>query len=187
MTATTTLTRGGMSNSLDTNITSFHSSIGTTIFGYFHIRRNDAMYECRTPMSKIESYLKCSLDDNTFTLLSALPTNQRPSQMVILFSSDEQRVIYRRNVLQRIERLQRGSSSRGIRVVALDLDDMVRSTIEQGIQNGSIPARRNNNFYLFRCHMAIRIDPRIRFRLFQRRGIVCPNCTNITQQLIEMF
>jgi hypothetical protein len=161
------------------------------IIGHFHIRRNDAIQECDTSLEKLKSYLNCSLPEALSFLSSKEQNEHRSSLVVVLVSTDEQDDQYRRDVLQLIEDVQpqQPPSQQGrtinssIRIIAMDLDGMVHSLIQEAVAVGTMPARSDNQFYIFQCEQAVRKDPRIQFLLFQRRSS-CPACTNVTHQLM---
>jgi hypothetical protein len=139
------------------------------IVGFLHIRRSDCLDLCNSSLERIDSYLNCSLRQ-----LLVAPPRHPPHAALLLLSSDERDVHYRRTVLEYI---------RDQHVTAIDLDDVVQTVVDQAIRNGTIPPWRRNNFYTFQCVVAIRYATQlIHFRLAQRPG-ACGDCTNVTSQL----
>lgn len=152
------------------------------LLGYFHIRRQDAKNECDTSLSNIEAYLNCSLGD----AVSVLTRINSLKRIVVLFSSDEQDKTYREGAIRLVERLQHRSSSINASVTALDLDHLIEVAIQNEVENGRIPAWRNNNFYVFQLVLTIGYNESLtRFHLEQRRRLACGGCTNVTAQLVE--
>ena len=58
------------------------------MYGYFHIRRGDAIEECDTSIEVIQQFLECSLNG----------TEHSGKDITILLGSDEQDMYYRQNI-----------------------------------------------------------------------------------------
>ena len=124
-------------------------------FGIFHIRRGDAIGDCDTSVRKISSYLTCSLD--------SLEVYGKTS---LLFISDETDMCYRKAIQDMVESL-------GFHFV--DLDELVKNTVLEyasTIDNGS---RLVNNMFTFKVEREIEWNPRVLFKISQRRS-ECASC-----------
>jgi hypothetical protein len=165
------------------------------LFGYLHIRRQDALTMCNTSLARMESYLNCSLGDS-IKRLSEFSASRPPRlslrTVTILFSSDEKDPQYRSQILQLIQKQQQHYPSSLVtknetQVVGIDLDELVERTIQLDIQAGnSTPAWRLNNYQIFQLILSIGYNQTIvKFHLEQRREEACSECTNVTDQLIK--
>jgi hypothetical protein len=132
----------------------------TTIVGTLHIRRGDGTSKCDTRLERIQSYLECSL------------AGLSQKKIVILFSSDEIDVDYRKGVQYLVERQHHHA------ITFLDLDALVRQALAQEPE-----WRRTNNFYVYRIIRALQESPLVQFSLSQRRNIACHDCDPIQEQL----
>lgn len=134
------------------------------IFGYLHIRRNDAVGQCDTSLSRLKSYFACSFRNTA-----------KYGKLGLLFSSDEGRGSYRKNVTELIR-------SQG-NVSPLDLDALVMSRVYHWIGTGELPRWTLNNFYIYNIIVHTSKLKELGFRMEQRRFFTCPSCTNVSRQI----
>jgi hypothetical protein len=125
---------------------------------FLHIRRGDtvALNECDNSLPKIKDFILCSLKDTDSF-----------GKLTILVASDERDPNYRREVKSIIE-------DNFNHTVALDVDDIVQTKINQAIQKHQLPEYlKNNNFFLFKVGQSLQW--RSRFQLHRRRAL-CLDC-----------
>lgn len=134
------------------------------IFGYMHLRRNDAVGQCDTSLTKIRSYFACSFQNTA-----------KFGKIGLLFSSDEWRESYRNNMTELIR-------SQG-NVSPLDLDALVMSRVHHWISTGELPRWALNNFYIYNIIVHTSKLKEIGFRMEQRRIFACPRCTNVSREI----
>jgi hypothetical protein len=163
------------------------SRVSDTLVGHFHIRRGDAIGECNTSLSRIEQYLDCSLG-RSLPMLQTTPIGSTVKHIVILLSSDERDQQYRRAVAELVEKQQQQQqyNPQKVTVTCVDFDNLVKTAVQREIDAGTFPPWRLNNFYSYRLISGLSYNTSVfKFRLQQRRsGFSCPECTNVTEQLL---
>lgn len=157
----------------------------SSLLGYLHIRRKDAVRECNTSLKRMEAFLKCSLDP----AIAHLSRRRFQRPIVVLFSSDEDDPKYRmdvRNLIEQQQQLKSTSNENAIRVTALDLDDLVESVLRKEIAKGNVPASRLHSFYIFQLVFSIGYNQSlVHFHMEQRRDGNCKVCNNVSEQLVD--
>ncbi len=166
------------------------SSNGTVFFprpwiGYFHVRRGDTIAQCNKTLERMEQFLTCSVGEPLAALAKAKQEVCPRRHVILLLSSDELNPEYRNELARLVEQQELYPKVKTMfKVSFADLDELGRREISTAIQNGTMPAWRLNNLYLFRLISYVEWGrPEITFRLEQRRS-TCPICTNITDQLV---
>ena len=125
------------------------------VYGYFHIRRGDAKEDCNTELSKIRTYLTCSLNQ-TETL----------GNVTLLFSSDEKDQNYRKSLQEMVERETAAQF--------IDMDALLWEQLHRAVESFA-PKRRLNNFYVFRAISVLSVRLSL-FTLERRRHYKCNDC-----------
>lgn len=148
-------------------------SASSTVLGYLHVRRGDAIRECDTSLPTLTHYLKCSLVVPTTNNSTSFAT----ANLTIFFSSDEQDPIYRTSV----QNIPKNESSLA-HVEILDLDALCRDQIRSAIENQLSPPSNLNNYFLFSLISEVR--KRTTFSL-ERRRMICRQCTNVQASIEE--
>ena len=144
-------------------------SLQNSIYGFFHIRRNDAMRECDSSLPVIRKYLQCSLNG----------TEKLGKNMTILLGSDEIDQSYRKQVFD----LAKDYSH----VKLLDADQITEQILKNAISNGLIDEGFENNFYIYELEKVLRHDSNFSsFFLDKHRGN-CKDCTPLFQALKKRF
>jgi hypothetical protein len=141
-------------------------SLQNSIYGFFHIRRNDAMRECDSSLPVIRKYLQCSLNG----------TEKLGKNMTILLGSDEIDQSYRNQVFD----LAKDYSH----VKLLDADQITEQILKNAISNGFLDEGFENNFYIYELESALRqyTGNFSSFFLDKRRGD-CEDCIPLFQTL----
>lgn len=134
--------------------------------GKFHIRRNDAIKQCDTSLTRIQRYLECSLKGHRSKL----------GNLTIILASDERDPCYRIAIQQLVEDVN------GFNM--LDLDALAWDIVGKHVNEKPEDAKFLNNMVIFSfAQKFLGKYHRINFGLEQRRHMACPNCTNISKQL----
>ena len=140
-------------------------SLQNSIYGFFHIRRGDAIHECDSSLPVIREYLQCSLNG----------TEKLGKNVTILMGSDEIDQSYRKRVLD----LAKDYSH----VKLLDADQITEQILKAAISNGFLDEGFENNFYIYELEKVLRHDSNFSsFFLDKHRGD-CTDCTPLFQKL----
>jgi hypothetical protein len=130
-----------------------------------HIRRSDTIAMCDTSLEKIASYLSCGAEGAEVY-----------GNSTVLLASDESDPCYRSAIKDMVRQL-------GFNVV--DLDATVREYLTDHVV-AKDPARWSrllNNMFQFGIITAMYWDPRMKFRLIQRKRENCGSCSNLRNQI----
>jgi hypothetical protein len=142
-------------------------SLQNSIYGFFHIRRNDAMRECDSSLPVIRKYLQCSLNG----------TEKLGKNMTILLGSDEIDQSYRKQVFDMAKDYSH--------VKLLDADQITEQILKNAISNGFLDEGFENNFYIYELEKVLRHDSNFSsFFLDKHRGD-CTDCTPLFEKLKE--
>jgi hypothetical protein len=145
------------------------TSLQNSVFGYFHIRRGDAIHECDSSLPVLRNFLKCSLNG----------TEQLGKNITILLGSDEIDQSYRKRVLD----LSKDYSY----VKIVDADKITKHVLENALKSGFIHERFRNNFYIYELQKVLRHESNFSsFFLDKHRGN-CPDCAPLVQMLDKHF
>ena len=120
----------------------------TDHFGMLHIRRGDAIGQCDTSLSKISSYLTCSLNEV-----------EAYGRISILFRSDETDTCYRNAIQVLVESL-------GFHFI--DLDSIVQSTVLEYALGTPGGPRLINNMFTYKVEVEMMWNEQISFQLSQK-------------------
>jgi hypothetical protein len=146
-------------------ITEFQGKGNSSITGAFHVRRGDAKGECDTSIERITRYLDCSFA-NTKSI----------GNFTLLLSTDELDWNYIDSLLAIP---QRNSTLSHVRIQWLDR--ILRRTTRRLIENGQLPNRLQNNYFIFVVSNEIR--EMTSFELSQRRHQDCADCRPVERAI----
>jgi len=143
-----------------------HSPNETSLFGFFHIRRGDAMDACDTSLDKLWEFFRCSVNG----------TESKEKHVTLLFGSDEKNSTYRESVID--------FQNFYPHISILDADQIVSNMMTEMIQDGNMPKRNLNNYYHYELLKTLGMDRQFEFSsvfLIRRRGTDCEPCTKLTK------
>jgi hypothetical protein len=145
------------------------TSLQNSVYGYFHIRRGDAIHECVSSLPALRKFLKCSLNG----------TEHFGKNITILMGSDEIDPSYRKRVLD----LSKDYSY----VKILDADKITEHVLENAIKSGFIHEGFKNNFYIYELQKVLRHESNFSsFFLDKHRGN-CPDCVPLVRYFDKHF
>ncbi|CAJ1970137.1 unnamed protein product [Cylindrotheca closterium] len=135
----------------------------TSVFGFLHVRRNDAKKACNTDIPNLSKFFQCSLNG----------TEATGRHITFLLGSDEKSETYRHDVIDMTNDYSH--------VSMLDADKLVTDFMQDMIRNNKMPSWRMNNFYQFELMKALGLDGRSfsSVYLVQRRNSHCPRCSKL--------
>ncbi|KAL3928943.1 MAG: hypothetical protein SGBAC_012426 [Bacillariaceae sp.] len=135
----------------------------TSVFGFLHVRRNDATKECNTSLPNLYRFFQCSING----------TEATGKHITFLLGSDEKSDAYRQNVMDMTNEYPH--------VSMLDADKLVIDFMKDMIAAEKMPTWLMNNYYQFELMKALGLD-RSSFSsvfLVQRRSDQCPPCSKL--------
>jgi len=145
---------------------SFHQPADAA-YTLFHIRRGDATEQCDTTLPTLKQYLSCSFNNTT----------SLHRKFVVLLGSDEKDKEYRQSIIQLTNNVVDAGTGEKVQVETIDLDELVRETLNQAIAAGDCPDRNRNNFFVYLITQEI--GRRALLTLERRRGSACRPCDKL--------
>ena len=134
-------------------------SLKNSIYGYFHIRRGDAINDCETSVGEIQDFLSCSLNG----------TETINKNITFVLGSDEGDNAYRESIIRLADNYTH--------VVILDGDKLTREVAFEAAKNGLIREEIvDNNFYIYELEKMFWNEYNFTSITLSRRKNICPKC-----------
>lgn len=148
---------------------------GTSLFGFFHIRRGDSKKACNTTLPDLESYLKCSLNG----------TESTGKKVTLLMGSDERNAKYRQQVLDLVNK----DNTSYPQVSMLDADATTKELMEDLVASKAMPEWLSSNHYQFLLLQGIGMLGAFNFSSFylSRRRSDCRPCNHLLTSYPELW
>lgn len=141
------------------------------VYGFFHVRRGDAIDECDSSIEVLGDFLRCSLN-------GAVDVGSN-RHITLLFASDEKNEMYRRNVKELAHHFPH--------VSILDLDKMTTEVIHDAITNRSFPVGYANNFFTYELQNGIHFDANLISFFLDKHRTNCPKCVPLLEKYPSIF
>jgi len=135
-----------------------------SIYGFFHIRRGDAIEDCDTSLEVLQDFMECSLNG---TEIVGKP-------ITFLMGSDEKDDTYRQNVIDLANNFSH--------VSMLDADKLTRQVIREAVSNGLVNEKIENNFYVYELQKVLRREFNFSSIFLDKHRSNCPECVPLIEQ-----